>query len=170
MNITTTESLICPSCGLWFGGHPYRVWNSRKKISYVCVKCVMKIRASGDCGIDGLYPARLRQREVDDTIQAMRADRGSWQKIATTLRLHPATVRERGIEMGLPANLPGSTVIISGGWRAHWERIAQADAEPQSNDDGSDEFEDGDRDPLPAGSPATWGAISANPWPGVSRD
>lgn len=92
--------------------------------------------------------------ELVATVVAMRNARKTWQQIATATKRHPATVRDIGLAKGLSLCLPGSHAY--GGKRADWDRKRIEKARKPSA-----------REPLPAGHPITWRAISVAPWPGV---
>lgn len=88
--------------------------------------------------------------QLTATVLTMREAGRTWQQIATATKRHPATVRDIGLANGVTLCLPGRGY---GGRREDWIRKASAKALR--------------RDPLPAGHRRTWGAISAQPWPGM---
>lgn len=93
--------------------------------------------------------------ELIAEVLSLRTAGRSYQQIATAMKRHPATCRNICLAAGLPLMLQDSYRKHAGN-RADWERKRlQRAAKPSA------------RDPLPAGHPITWRAISVAPWPGA---
>lgn len=86
--------------------------------------------------------------EDDAVIANMRAMRMTWDAIASAFDVHRATILQH-VRLTNSALLGTSVVKVA----PKKERT----------------FADRDTNPLPAGHPISWCAISASPWPGSSR-